>query len=137
MTNKDRFVVDTNVLVSAVLMSNSPSAQAFQKARQLGEILSSVSVAEELNEVLGREKFNRYISREDRERFLFTFIEAATVIETCDRIVACRDPKDDKFLVLAVSGHASCLITGDADLLVLHPFRGIPILSVEQFLLSF
>ena len=57
--------------------------------------------------------------------------ESVAIIE---RIAECRDPKDDKFLELAVYGSASCLITGDEDLLVLHPFRGIPILSAAQFL---
>src|SRR6266705_792928 len=107
--------------------------KAFRRARHLGEILSSVAVAEELNDVFGREKFDRYITREDRERFLVTFVQAATLVEIVDRIVACRDPKDDKFLELAVSGNAKCIVTADDDLLVLHPFREIPILSVEQF----
>ena len=57
MKSKDRFVLDTNVLVSAVLIDDSKSAQAFHRARHIGEILSSVAVAEELNDVLGREKF--------------------------------------------------------------------------------
>jgi putative PIN family toxin of toxin-antitoxin system len=137
MKSKDRFILDTSVLVSAVLIGNSRPAEAFHKARQLGEILLSLTVAEELNDVLGREKFDRYITREDRERFLAAFIQAAKFIEVTEQITACRDPKDDKFLELAVSGHATCIVTGDDDLLVLHPFRGIPILSVEQFVASF
>ena len=87
--------------------------------------------------MLGRAKFDRYVSREDRERFLVAFIQAATFIEVTERILACRDTKDDKFLELAVNGHASCIVTTDDDLLVLNPFRGIPIMSVEQFLSSF
>ena len=109
MKNRARFVLDTNVLISAVLIGNSPPAQAFRKAQQPGEILSPVSVAEELNGVLGREKFDRYITREDRERLLVAFIQAATLIEMTDPIVACRDPKDDKFLELAVSGQSDRL----------------------------
>jgi putative PIN family toxin of toxin-antitoxin system len=46
----------------------------------------------------------------------------------------CRDPKDDKFLELAVNGRANVLVTGDKDLLALHPFRGIPILAPAQYL---
>ena len=87
--------------------------------------------------MLGREKFDRYITREDRERFLAAFIGAAKFIEITEHVSACRDPKDDKFLELAVSGQATCIVTGDDDLLVLHPFREIPILSVAQFLASF
>ncbi|PYS33601.1 MAG: putative toxin-antitoxin system toxin component, PIN family [Acidobacteria bacterium] len=137
MKSRDRFVFDTSVVVSAVLISSSHPAKAFRKARQIGDILLSLPVAEELNEVLGRGKFDRYLTREDRERFLAAFIHAAKFIEVTERIVACRDPKDDKFLELAVSGQAACIVTGDHDLLALHPFRGIPILSVEQFLKSF
>ena len=50
------------------------------------------------------------------------------------KIVACRDPKDDKFLDLAVSGQATHLVTGDPDLLALHPFRGIDIVTARAFL---
>lgn len=49
---------------------------------------------------------------------------------------ACRDPKDDKFLSLAVSGGADLILTGDKDLLDLHPFRGIAIVSPQQYLAS-
>ena len=137
MRSKDRFVFDTSVLVRAVLIGDSRPAEAFRKARQIGDILLSLPVAEELNEVLGREKFDRYLTREDRERFLAALIQAAKFIEVTEPIVACRDPKDDKFLELAVSGQAACIVTSDDDLLALHPFREIPILSVEQFLESF
>jgi putative PIN family toxin of toxin-antitoxin system len=137
MANKGRFVFDTNILVRAALLSDSTAGQAFRKARQLGEILASVPTAEELNEVLSRQKFDRYITREDRERFLAAFVRVAIVVEVSETITACRDSKDDKFLELAVSGEATCIVTGDDDLLELNPFRGMPILSAEQFLVSF
>ena len=137
MKSKDRFVFDTSVLVSAVLIETSYPAQAFRIAHEVGEILLSLPTAEELNEVMGREKFNRYLSAEDRERFVAALIQAARFIEITEEIAVCRDPKDDKFLELAVCGHAACIVTGDEDLLALHPFRGIPIVSVGQFLVSF
>jgi predicted nucleic acid-binding protein len=49
------------------------------------------------------------------------------------RIAACRDPTDDKFLELAVNGHADLLVTGDGDLLALDPFRQIPIVTPAAF----
>ena len=64
MKSRDRFVFDTNVLVRAVLLSDSKPAEACRRVRQVGEILSSVPVAEELNEVLGRPKFDRYITHD-------------------------------------------------------------------------
>ncbi len=51
-----------------------------------------------------------------------------------EEINECRDPKDNKYLELVVSGKAECIVTGDEDLLVLNPFRGIEILTVQKFL---
>ena len=52
---------------------------------------------------------------------------------TTERITACRDPKDDKFLELAVNGHADLIVSGDADLLTLNPFQGTPIVTPADF----
>ena len=82
MESKDRFAIDTNVIVRAVLIGNSRSAEAFHKARQRGEILLSLTVAEELNDVLSREKFDRYITREDRERFLASLIQMTSFLNS-------------------------------------------------------
>jgi putative PIN family toxin of toxin-antitoxin system len=56
-------------------------------------------------------------------------LAAAELVPITERIAACRDPKDDKFLELAVNGHADLIVSGDADLLALNPFRGIPIIT--------
>lgn len=56
--------------------------------------------------------------------------------EVNEQINECRDPKDNKYLELAVAGEVECIITGDEDLLVLNPFRGIKILTVQEFLES-
>ena len=49
-------------------------------------------------------------------------------------IAVCRHPSDDKFLELAIDGHADIIITGDKDLLTLHPFHGIPIITPTAYL---
>jgi len=61
----------------------------------------------------------------------------ALFIEPVVKISECRDPKDNKFLELAVAGNAYCIVTGDKDLLVLTPFRGIKIISPGDFLIQF
>jgi len=58
---------------------------------------------------------------------------AAELVTITEQIVACRDPSDDKFLELAVNGQADAVVSGDADLLVLNPFLGIPIISASAF----
>jgi uncharacterized protein len=127
-----RCVFDTNVLVNAVLFDHSTAAQAFFAALHAGEIIVSADVVAELNGVLGREMFRRYVTEE--ERFLRSLLREAGLIEIEQKIRACRDPKDDKFLELAVNGDADCIVSGDEVLLSLDPFRGIPILTPEKFL---
>lgn len=129
-----RFVFDTNVTVSAALFEQSIPGQAFALALRSGEILVSLATLDELNEVLRRPKFTKYVTREEREEFLAAFVERTTLVEVREAITACRDPKDDKFLELAVSGGANCMVSGDQDLRVLSPFRGIEVLSPQEFL---
>ena len=68
---------------------------------------------------------------------LFEFRQIALFIEISETINACRDPKDNKFLELAIAANAACIITGDDDLLILNPFRTIPILNASDFLNNF
>jgi putative PIN family toxin of toxin-antitoxin system len=134
MSDKPRYVFDTNVTISAALFGQSPPGQALHAALSRGELLVSRASLAELGEVLGRKKFDRYLTRAEREEFLVKLVREATVVDVTEEVRACRDAKDDKFLEVAVCGRASCMVTGDADLLALHPFRGIPILSPAQFL---
>ena len=61
---------------------------------------------------------------------LMAHAEPVTITE---RIVTCRDPTDDKFMELAINGHADQIISGDADLLALNPSRHIPIVLAADF----
>ena len=132
--NEAHFVIDTNVVVSAILSPRSIPRQAFDLAFNQGIVLASDSTLNELDSVLRRPKFERYLSESDRLQFLSKFIRDIVVIEVVETIADCRDPKDNKFLELAISGGATGIISGDADLLVLHPFRGIPIIAPKSFI---
>jgi putative PIN family toxin of toxin-antitoxin system len=129
-----RTVVDTSVAVSAVLLPRSVPRQAFDRAHEQGRLLISAATVAELDEVLRRPRFDKYVAEEKRLEFLATLIREAELIEVTQVVTDCRDPKDNKFLELAVSGKADRIITGDEDLLVLHPFRGISILTPKAFL---
>jgi uncharacterized protein len=96
----------------------------------------SVKTLEELKDVLNRRKFDRYITLEDRQDFLAVLVRRSFLIEPTLSIAACRDPKDNRILELAVSGQASVIITGDDDLLVLNPFENISILTPDDWLKS-
>jgi putative PIN family toxin of toxin-antitoxin system len=88
----------------------------------------------ELRIVLKRPKLARYIQSGLLDPFLRNVWSVAEPITIPSPIRACRDPKDDKFLEVAVHGRADLIVTGDRDLLDLHPFRGIAILTPAAYL---
>jgi uncharacterized protein len=129
-----RLVFDTNIIISAMLFEGSKPSKAFSVGIKQGVILFSSSTLSELENVLWRKKFDPYISHEKRKQFLFSFILYSTPVEINETITECRDPKDNKFLELAVCGKADFIISGDKDLLVLSPFRNIQILTPHNFI---
>ncbi|MCC5638137.1 putative toxin-antitoxin system toxin component, PIN family [Nostoc sp. CHAB 5844] len=134
MMNKQRFVFDTNVLISAFLFSQSKPRQALDLAQDIGIIILSSSVFSELKDVLYRPKFDRYLSLPMRQELIENLTETAQFIDVNKQIDECRDPKDNKYLDLALIGKAECIVTGDNDLLILNPWRSIKILTVKEFL---
>jgi putative PIN family toxin of toxin-antitoxin system len=128
------FILDTNVLVSALLSKNGKARQALDKAQNIGKLLMSESTFLELVTVLERPKFDRYVSSEKRRLFITAIERTAKMVVIHERIEICRDEKDNQYLELAINGQATCIVSGDSDLLVLNPFREIPILTIQEFL---
>jgi uncharacterized protein len=122
--SKFRFVLDSNVLVSAALFKRSIARQAFDKAMLDGQIIMSQPVLSEIQDVFSRSRFDKYLSVESRTRFLIDLVKIVEIVEITEAIAVCRDPKDDKFLELAISGQANYVLSSDKDLLVLHPISG-------------
>ena len=131
------FVIDTNNLISAFLFEYSIPKLAYDKVKKLGKIPASIETLDEFCDVFIRAKFDKYIPFVKRLKIINEFSEIVMLHKTIETIEDCRDPKDNKFLELAVCTNASCIITGDKDLLILHPFRGIPILNATDFLKEF
>jgi uncharacterized protein len=128
-------IFDTNTLLSAAIFPNSVSSKAFQKGLLIGDIVYSPEILVEIREVFSRPKFDKYVSGNDRARFLKDFIAAAIPINAPHfDLPICRDPKDEMFLELAVAANADYIITGDKDLSVLHPFGNTSIIGSGQFL---
>jgi putative PIN family toxin of toxin-antitoxin system len=128
------FVIDTNTLISAFLSQQSKPVLAYERVKQIGKVSASIETYNEFCDTFIRDKFDKYISLETRLDILEGYGEIAVFSEISETITACRDPKDNKFLELAIAINASCIITGDKDLLELNPFRGIPILNAADFL---
>jgi putative PIN family toxin of toxin-antitoxin system len=129
-----RCVVDTNVFVSAAAFSPSVPRQAVSKALRGDLLLFSEHTMDELKEVLFRSKFDRYLSPEQRTLFLAQLGSVAEFGPIIRLVRECRDPNDDKFLEVALNGRTDVIITGDAHLLEMHPWRGIHILSPTDYL---
>jgi uncharacterized protein len=129
-----RSVVDTNVLVSAVIFPDSVPRQAVKKMLHHGVLLLSEDTFNELKEVLFRSKLDRYVSQEARVLFLAQLRSAAEFIPTIRIVRECRDPRDDKFLEVALNGRGDVIVTGDKDLLRIGPWRGIRIVSPTVYL---
>jgi putative PIN family toxin of toxin-antitoxin system len=130
----NRYVLDANVLISAVLSPNSTAHQAYQKALDTGILLASTQTLAEYENVMLRSKFDRYVSLARRQSFLAELRGGVEKIRIIEFITDCRDAKDNIYLDVAVNGLANVLITGDQDLLILHPYRGmLPILTPSDF----
>jgi uncharacterized protein len=127
-----RIVVDTNVLVSASLKISSWPGSTLRWIGKYGGFLKTDATEKEAMAVLQRPHIAPKIAPFflDDLRRVFAAAELVTITE---QIVACRDPTDDKFLELAVNGHADVIVSGDVDLLVLDTFRGIPIITPAAF----
>ena len=137
MASNALYVVDTNVLISAAMFPDSQPRKALDAARTHGSILLSRALLAELADVIRRPKFDHYISHDDRDLFLASLYRSSRMLlEVQVAITACRDPKDNHILELGVSGGATCIITGDDDLLALDPFQGIPVRTPDAFLAS-
>jgi putative PIN family toxin of toxin-antitoxin system len=130
-----RLVVDTNVFGSAIIFPRSVPRQVVDHALDHdGVVLFSEATMTELAEVLSRSKFNSFVSRTERELFLAQIESAAEFVPIIQLVRACRDPNDDKLLEVALNGRADVIVTRDADLLRMHPWRGVAIFSPTSYL---
>ncbi len=132
---EQRAVLDANVIISAILFPKGHPGQSLNRAMKEGILLISLDLLWEIARVLRKPKFDKYLTETERLDILNQIQAAAELIEITVRIEACRDPDDNKLLELALNGKADFLITGDRDLLVLNPFRGLPILTPADFLI--
>ena len=129
-----RVVLDTNILVSAAIKPNGQAGRILAYLRQDAfSLLYSRESLAELVDVLTRPHLRqKYRLTEHCLHFFLHLIRLRGEMVTPDReITICRDPDDDKFLAVAVSGQADYLVSQDDDLLTLSVFESIPIIKPE------
>ena len=132
-----RAVIDTNILVRAVIKPSGTVGPVLLRLRQGSyTLLYAQSLLEELVDVLNRPRIReKYeLTEQDIQTVVSLILLRGEAVTPTEQIAVCRDPKDNKFLDVAVAGEADVIVSGDQDLLVLHPFKGIPIIPSAQFL---
>lgn len=132
-----RVVIDTNIWVSAVIRPRGVVGRLIPLLRTDSYTpLFSTETLKELVQVLGRPRFQQKygLGNSDIRVLVALLMEYGEIVEPTRNIIASRDLKDDMFLEIAVAGGAAIIVSGDRDLLVLHPFAGIPILTPAAFL---
>lgn len=129
-----RSVLDTHTLVGRLLLPAGTAGRAVDHALALGVPLVSDDTLAELAAVLSRPKFDRWVTVAERQRFIALQGGMCRRVAITHRVQASRNPRGDKFLHVALNGEAEVIVTGDADLLVLHLFHGVQILSPAGFL---
>ncbi len=131
---RDRTVLDTNVLISAALLPASTPSAVLHHVLSTGVLILSNETFAEIATRLMRRKFDRYVNLALRQRFLVDLAAACEWTTITGALHVCRVADDNAVLETARAGDAGCLVTGGNDLLTLHPFGDLPIVSPRDFL---
>ncbi|HEX2163874.1 MAG TPA: putative toxin-antitoxin system toxin component, PIN family [Thermoanaerobaculia bacterium] len=127
-----KVVFDTNVYVSALVLSGSRGEEALARILQgRDRLLISKPILDELLGVLAR-KFSR--DAEELARVAVFLDELAERVETGERLAVLSDEPDNRILECALAGGADAVVTGDKPMLALVAWRGIEILSLARYL---
>lgn len=129
-----KVVFDASTTIGAALKADSIPRQALLVAALSHELVVSALVIEEISEVLGRKKFSKSIPEAVRIEILGLLVMSGIVVTPEETVHECRDPGDDIYLEAALTAGAEVIVSSDADLLVMDPWRGIRILTPRAFL---
>lgn len=136
MSFVERIVVDTGIWISAALRPISVPAQAVALALARYEVCVSEVTLDELQRVIARDKFERYLPLTERLAFADGVRHRVTLVPVTSVVTDSPDPKDNPFLALALDAGASLLLASNPHLCQLHPWRGIPILNPAAFVMA-
>jgi putative PIN family toxin of toxin-antitoxin system len=130
-----RIVLDTNVLVSALIKPGKPRTLLFELARGKYQLILSREILDEFARTVTDPKISRYVDEEDIIRYLRAIGSAATIVRIRSRFRVIRqDPSDDMILRTAHDGKARYIVTGDDHLLSLKEYKRVKILTVSEVL---
>ena len=127
-------VFDTSTLIGAATRRAGVPDRAFLHALRSDRVAVSDAMLSELREVLARPRLARFLDPELRDEVLALLAVSGILVAPSERVTDCRDAKDNKVLELALAAGAGVIVSSDADLLVLHPWRGVRILRPAEYL---
>lgn len=131
-----KIVVDTNVLISALIKEGKPRQLLFKIIKSRHQLITSREILEELAIVANEAKIRRYVEQQDVADFLRDVATTSKIVEIESRFnVVKEDPDDDVILRTAFDARASYIVSGDRHLLDLKRFRRTRIVSVEEMLI--
>ena len=131
---KPRLILYTNVIISGVLLKGEAIRSLLIYVLNEYQLVFSQTTWDELASVFQRDAFEKMMPLGARLRVLAELASKVEVVESTSIVTDCRDPKDNKFLSLAIDANAIAIVTGDKDLKVLHPYKGIAIQSPADFM---
>lgn len=127
-------VIDASTLVSAAIARGSVPDRAMRHAFESDAVAVSEATLAELLDVFARPRLARFIDPDLRDEVLSLLDAYGVFFAPAVRVADCRDSKDNKYLELALASGADTIVSSDADLLVLHPWRGARILRPADYL---
>jgi len=128
-----KVVLDTNVLISWVFGKGSAINLMVEEVLTGHQLFACDEILDEVSEKLASPRLQKYIDSERARQLVARYTSKATRLEVINHLQVCRDPDDDIVLALAVTAEADCIITGDNDLLILHPYQNIQIVTPATF----
>jgi uncharacterized protein len=121
-------------VVSAALKAEGIPARALLRAEEFDVFALSTAVDAEISAVFARPRFSDPVVQERCARVLTIMRSKAVWFDPTVRVNDCRDPKDDKYLELALAAGAEIIVSSDDDILVLNPWRGVQIVRPAAYL---
>lgn len=127
-----KVVIDTNIFISILIGKSFSDFYLYLFSGKV-EILTTDEQVKEILDVVQRPKFSKYFSESDSKDLLSLIKNTSTYIRIENNIHDCRDEKDNFILEIAIKGKADVIVTGDLDLLDLHPYHGIEIIRYKEW----
>jgi putative PIN family toxin of toxin-antitoxin system len=136
--SRNLVVLDTNLIISAFILPNSIAAQALEIGLEYFDPVCSKEVLYELLDVIKRDKFAKYATKQELTERLNLYTQAVIFMDVVMEVTDCKDPKDNKFLSLALTSGAKLIVSGDKkDLICMNPYKGVDILRLREFMENF